>query len=416
MDKKENSSGPRGAVDQALGTATTGRCIDDNHGGEGPSPPSAPCSKVQSASSTKLDSLMMINVSPKFSYRALHTTFKTFGTVMRIRLIYDGDSSSNRCYVTFAYSNEAKLACEAAPSLPLAGEHFKAKLLSSCNIAETDDDYVPNIFADAKETTPRVRQVPTPRWFVAYYRNGRGNFIHTTRYLTKEIGLIPQDNLKKYGKGVLIKAKDLTQANMLAHLPCPPDGIFESIKPHRTFNYTKGCVYNQDLYEFSEEEILGMCPDTVHKVTKMRGSSNMIILTFHGSSFIDRIWIGPLNLSVKHFIDRPLQCYKCYGYGHGKNNCNQGHRCGNCSALDSHLTTECDSDPYCFHCRETHAVRSRNCPKYRQEQDILHLANTRFISLGSARRELLFRQGKGGAAKSYASSLASRPLNQPTHS
>ena len=215
---------------------------------------------------------------------------------------------------------------------------------------------------------------------------------------------------------MLIKAKDLTQVNMLSYLSCPPDGIFESIKPHRTFNYTKGCVYNQDLYEFSEEEILGMCPDTVHKVTKMRGSSNMIILTFHGSSFIDSILIGPLNLSVKHFIDRRLQCYKCYGYGHGKNNCNQVHRCGNCFALDSHLTAEYDSDPYWFHCLETHAIRSRNCPKYRQEQYILYLANIRFISLGSACRELLFRQGKGGAAKSYASSLASRPLNQPTHS
>ena len=75
-------------------------------------------------------------------------------------------------------------------------------------------------FLKTQETIVRVHQVPTPRWFFPYYRDGRANFIDTTRYLTKETGGIPQ---KKYGKGVVIKAKDLTEANMLLHLSCPPD-------------------------------------------------------------------------------------------------------------------------------------------------------------------------------------------------
>ncbi|MPC57727.1 hypothetical protein E2C01_051713 [Portunus trituberculatus] len=130
-------------------------------------------------------------------------------------------------------------------------------------------------------------------------------------------GNCPEGNVKKYGKGVLVRAKDITQARMLQHLPCPSDSMFETVKAHETFNYSKGGVYSQDLYEFPEEEILAMCPSSVQK------------------------------------------------------------------------------------------VRCRQCPRYRLEQDILQLANSQFISLGSAHRDLLYSQKDGTGATSYAS-LAAR--------
>ncbi|MPC62810.1 hypothetical protein E2C01_056900 [Portunus trituberculatus] len=91
-----------------------------------------------------------------------------------------------------------------------------------------------------------------------------------------------------------------------------------------------------------------MCPSSVQKVTKMRNSSNMVLLTFCGSTLPDRVHIGPINLRV----------------------------------------------------------RSRQSPKYRLEQDILQFANSQFISLGSARRELLYRQKDGTSATSNASLVA----------
>ncbi|MPC66890.1 hypothetical protein E2C01_061045 [Portunus trituberculatus] len=67
-------------------------------------------------------------------------------------------------------------------------------------------DYIPNVFENYLENSlPEDRQIPPSRWFVAYYRNGRGNFIHASRYLSKEIGKIPEGNLKKYGKRVLVR-------------------------------------------------------------------------------------------------------------------------------------------------------------------------------------------------------------------
>lgn len=147
----------------------------------------------------------MVNIVSSFSCRALHSLLKPFGTVLRIRLIYETDYKSNRCYMTFASSDEVQSAFNAAATLLVAGVGFKAELLRSSNGDDDDMDYVLNLFEDALvDPAPREYQVPPPRWFVAYYRNGRGNFIHAARYLAKEIGTILKGNLKKYGKGVLV--------------------------------------------------------------------------------------------------------------------------------------------------------------------------------------------------------------------
>ncbi|MPC67265.1 hypothetical protein E2C01_061438 [Portunus trituberculatus] len=222
--------------------------------------------------SAGLDSLLMVNVNSSFCYHALHSLLKAYGTVLCIRLVYDKDFPSNRCYVTFLSCDEARLAFEHIASLPLAGCGFKTELLHSCNISDSDMDYIPNVFDNYLENSvPEVCQIPPSRWFVVYYRNGRGNFIHASQYLAKEIGMIPEGNLKKYSKGVL--------------------------------------------------------------VTKMRNSSNMVLLTFFGSTLPDHVHIDPINLRVRRFVSCPLQCFSCCGCGHGKISCKEASRCGNCSAL-----------------------------------------------------------------------------------
>ncbi|MPC63471.1 hypothetical protein E2C01_057570 [Portunus trituberculatus] len=117
----------------------------------------------------------------------------------------------------------------------------------------------------------------------------------------------------------------------------------------------------------------------------MRNSSNMVLFTFFGSTLPDRVHIGSLNLKVDRLVSRPLQCFSCYDYGHGKTSCNEASRFGNCSAQNSRSKEHCNAAAYCFHCRDTH----------------------QFISLGSTRRELLYRQKDGTGATSYAS-LAAR--------
>ena len=170
-------------------------------------------------------------------------------------------------------------------------------------------------------------------------------------------------------------------------------------------------IFNYDLREFSEKEIYAMCP-TLQKVWKVKGKSNMIVLFFFGSSHPDYVHVGPLRLRVKSFVDRPLQCYGCYAFDHSRKHCTEASRCGHCSVLGDHVTHECNANPYCFLCRTVHQLRYRDCPRYRLEENVLCLANTNFVSLGSARRELAYRQGKSGEAMSYASTLGSRLSSQ----
>ncbi|MPC57029.1 hypothetical protein E2C01_050996 [Portunus trituberculatus] len=68
---------------------------------------------------------------------------------------------------------------------------INTELLHSRNIADIDVEHILNIFDNHLENSvPKAHQIPPPRWFVAYYRNGRGNFIHASWYLAEEIGTI----------------------------------------------------------------------------------------------------------------------------------------------------------------------------------------------------------------------------------
>ena len=75
--------------------------------------------------------------------------------------------------------------------------------------------------------------------------------------------------MKKYGKTLLIQARDLMQAKMLIHLMCSDICIFDSVRPRRTFNYCLGIVFNYALGEFSEDDIYAMCLPTIQKVWKV---------------------------------------------------------------------------------------------------------------------------------------------------
>ncbi|MPC68645.1 hypothetical protein E2C01_062848 [Portunus trituberculatus] len=60
-------------------------------------------------------------------------------------------------------------------------------LVMSRTISDSDLDYIPNVFENYLDNSvPEVRQIPPSRWFVVYYRNERGNFMHASRYLSKE--------------------------------------------------------------------------------------------------------------------------------------------------------------------------------------------------------------------------------------
>ena len=105
------------------------------------------------------------------TYLALHDLVKPYGDVIRIRLTYDRDSPSNKCYVVFATAAHSRSAVQAVGSFNIPG--LRAETLSSRNVTKSDLDYVPNILeCAAEEASPEAPQALTPWWFIPYYHNG----------------------------------------------------------------------------------------------------------------------------------------------------------------------------------------------------------------------------------------------------
>ena len=114
---------------------------------------------------------------------------KPYGEVVHIQLTYDRNCPSNRCYLVFGTAAQAGSALQALGSFNIPG--LRAETLYSRNVTQSDLEYVLNILERAaEESSPEARQAPTPRWFVVYYRNGRGNFMHAT--LTQKWATLPR--------------------------------------------------------------------------------------------------------------------------------------------------------------------------------------------------------------------------------
>lgn len=79
---------------------------------------------------------------------------------------------------------------------------------------------------------------------------------------------------------------------------------------------------------------------------------------------------------------KPLQCYKCWKFGHNKKVCRSKPRCGSCGAAD-HERAGCKSTPKCPSCATlnargrkvplptNHMAGSRHCPVYNREVERL---------------------------------------------
>ncbi|MPD06714.1 hypothetical protein E2C01_102540 [Portunus trituberculatus] len=170
MVKHKKLSGSREVAHLARETSSSGLSRKED------SPPQEPLAAVSCSGSSSEGRI----------YAAYDSLVMVYSTVLRIRLVYDKNFPSNRCYMTFLSCDGARLAYEHVGSLPLAGSGFKKELLHSRNISDSETDYIPNLFDDHSESSvPEVCQILPPCWFVAYYNNGRGNFIHASRYMSK---------------------------------------------------------------------------------------------------------------------------------------------------------------------------------------------------------------------------------------
>ena len=75
-------------------------------------------------------------------------------------------------------------------------------------------------------------------------------------------------------------------------------------------------------------EILQMCPSSVWKVKKVE-KSNMIILTFNSSTVPSHVLLENVRVAVRAYKQKPVQCFKCYKFGHLSRTCTAEQICVN---------------------------------------------------------------------------------------
>ena len=88
---------------------------------------------------------------------------------------------------------------------------------------------------------------------------------------------------------------------MVMNLKKTPNNKITTVKPHYNFSYAKGVIYNRDLHDLDEEEILDMCPSKVWKIFKVPRTS-MIILTFDDDYLPLSVEIEKEIFNVKNFF------------------------------------------------------------------------------------------------------------------
>ena len=341
--------------------------------------------------------LWCTNLDLSYNYGKIFENFKKFGPIERIKVKITGKSFLN-AFITFVSNQSAKNAQEdMVKREDMNSASFS--VVSTRNVVEEDSDYLPKVHFDDLPINPVVREPPTPSWYVAHYRDSQFNSIKGLQYLEKCVGTIPQENFKKYGKSLLIKAKNEVQAVMLLNLRPSQEDIIASVKPHSSFNHTRGVIYSAELCDFTEKEILDLCPENIYNVKKLKGKNNALVLSFSSKYLPDYISIRHLTFRVRKYRLRPKQCFNCFEYGHYAGFCKNDKKCHKCSADINDDEHEC-SQVYCCNCEGKHSPQSQLCSRFCFERDIVEIAHNEYISYGRAKAKLM------GANKSPESTYA----------
>ena len=380
--------------------------------------PSPKGQEYSSGTNKRLRVLYCTSVPLTVDYETIFTEMKKYGIIERIRLCVSAGKNSFEAYISYNKFSDAQKAVVDINLGKVSKISKHAKLYSIDNISFSEYDFVPRLsdLYDDDNLTSIPKNTPTPVWFIASYRRGSQNFIKGSECLERKAGTIPRGNLKHYGRKLLIKAGNEAQAILLKAFKPSPNDVIHEISPHRSFNNAKGIVFSDDLFDFSEEEILKRCPPNVIKVKKLNGTRNAVILTFSSPYLPEYITVNHLNISVKKCHPRPTQCFKCFEYGHINTKCTNAARCRKCS--DFHVLApdaECSANKFCFHCSAAHSPSSKDCSRYKLELEIVNIAYDEHISLGLARRKAMGGNKSLGTSYAKAASNKSVPPKTVNH-
>ena len=326
------------------------------------------------------------NLDFTMNFEVVELLTKQFGKIERIRIKCGENETSLESYIVYEKSTSALAAHAFLNGHEVNDSKLNTKLYNVLNLKDDPFDYYPK---DLEISSPTIiRKVPTPVWFVASYKDGKENYVKASEKINLFLNGIPKGNIKKYGKNILIKAKNSVQSKLLKGYKPLENSNIGSITPHRSFNCTKGIIYSKDLSELEEKEILKRSPPSIYEVKKLKGTNNVIMLYFSTEYLPDYVNFGDhVRMRVHRFKASPKQCRKCLEYGHLREKCENTLRCSKCSG--NHVADTCNNEMFCFLCDERHNPTSNVCARKKFEREVIETAEVERISIGSAKRKIM---------------------------
>ena len=170
-------------------------------------------------------------------------------------------------------------------------------------------------------------------------------------------------------------------------------GIKIKVSEHRSKNSSKGAIWCRNLEGLTEDEILGeLKAQGVTRVERcMKGEvgakvpTHTLFLTFSKPELPKEINIGYLKVKVSLYVREPLQCYKCFKFGHPSHKCRATRAvCGKCG-YDAHEGS-CPHPPKCSNCKGDHSPKSKKCPTYVYNKSIKTLMTENKSSFQEAKK------------------------------
>ena len=332
-----------------------------------------------------------------WSFDVIYEKFSKYGGIKEIR---------NRLGASYKFFETWIIYVNTKDALRALKEFSLDNMNANCSIVDEIprylDLYRPPILTEDPEQNAKIERSPhPPRWLILTTRSERGNLFKVKNFINQKIGQLKRPDITRFGRNsFLVNAKSDGQAAMLLNLRLDPEGLVKEIKPHFNFSYARGVIFNEDLHELADDEILDLCPEMIWKIFKVPRSS-MIILTFVSSVLPTEIILESEIMRIRPYNPRVLQCFNCYGFGHASRVCTRGKICLVCSQPEH---GDCSRLKVCANCKEGHHARDKNCKTFKKEQEALLKANTEHISVGHAKKLLAKRHSYSDVVKASGSS------------
>ena len=258
-----NSSG---VEDEGVGTRTRNLGIEETaseinkYGMENITEQEYPLLRNESNKETeKNDTVLFLGGMPHpREYDYFVNSFQGNGTIRRIRQSKNNDKTLSyqdgetwNCTIWFDTTKSLKEAILNKEKL----DECKPSRISTFqerNVKTLKRDHIPESFRK-QQKKPRILQ-KKPKWFVGRSRGGKKQCYKIYKYLREKIGPVDDVTIKQYGRGVLIKAEDELQREILIQMASQEneDETLFSFAPHRTFNSTKGIIHDNEFKEMNE--------------------------------------------------------------------------------------------------------------------------------------------------------------------